>query len=78
VEEATESGGWLGVKGPVFSTGWSFYPGSLSTHGLTGLFLYNATSGASYVDLANGSGGWTGVKGPQLGTGMSVYSGHFG
>ena len=42
------------------------------------MFLYNPSSGASYVEFANGSGGWTGgVAGPAFSAGWSVYPGNF-
>src|SRR5439155_1318174 len=50
-------------------------PSSSST--LTDLFLYNQSSGTSYVEDANGSGGWNGVSGPTFSKGWSVYTGNF-
>jgi hypothetical protein len=53
------------------------YLGDFTGNGLTDLFDYNPSTGASYVDLANGSGGWTGVAGPRFSTGWNVYTGVF-
>ena len=50
-------------RNPV-SAGWSVYPGNYGGSN-TDLFVYNPSTGASYVELANGSGGWTGVKEPR-------------
>ena len=69
-------GGWAGIRGPAFSTGWNVYPGDFDGGGLTDLFVYNPTSGASYVELADGNGGWTGVKGPTFSPGWNVYTGN--
>jgi hypothetical protein len=67
------------VKGPQFSAGWNVYPGTLNTDAWTDLFLYNPTSGASWVEFANGAGSWVnGVKGPRFSTGWTVYTGQFG
>ena len=42
-----------------------------------GLALYNPSSGASYVELADGSGGWSGVQGPEFSAGWNVYPGSY-
>jgi len=64
------------VKGPQFSPHWLVYPGNLNADGLTDLFLYNRTNGASWVEFANGSGSWTGgVKGPQFSPGWTICPG---
>src|SRR5690349_7029791 len=38
---------------------------------------YNPSTGASFVDFADGKGGWTGVKGPQFWPGWKVSTGDF-
>ena len=77
VELANGSGGWAGVTGPLFASGWEFHPGHFSNSGLTDLFLYNPSTGSSYVELANGSGGWSGVAGPAFSTGWHFYPGRY-
>jgi len=77
VELASGGGGWSGVIGPVFSSGWHFYPGHYSSSGLTDLFLYNPSTGSSYVELANGLGGWSGVAGPTFASGWQFYPGRY-
>jgi hypothetical protein len=43
----------------------------------TGLFVYNPSTGASYVELPGGAGDWLGVKGPTFSAGWSIYTGDF-
>ena len=41
------------------------------------VFVYNATSGASFVDFADGNGGWSGVQGPTFSPGWTIHTGRF-
>lgn len=76
MELADGSGGWNSVKGGTFSPGWSVYPGDYNGDGLTDLFLYNPSSGATYAEMADGAGGWNSVKGAPFSPDWSVYPGH--
>jgi hypothetical protein len=71
------SGGWTGIQGPPFSTGWQVYPGSYATDGRAGLFVYNPGNGDNYTEFPDGAGGWYGIKGPSMSPGWQVYPGHF-
>jgi hypothetical protein len=72
------SGGWHGVKGPVFSSGWQVYQGQFIWNGRTDLFVYNPRTGTSYTDLSDGTGRWDGIKGPPFSIGWRIYTGDFG
>ena len=52
-------------------------PAAAGSGALTDLFVYNSSSGASAVELANGSGGWNDVPGPRFSAGWQVYPGNY-
>lgn len=69
---------WPGPIPPLPAV-WSTVPQTFTpvVHRRDGLFLYNPSTGASFVDFADGSGGWTGVKGPTFSAGWNVYPGRY-
>jgi hypothetical protein len=77
-ELADGTGGWHGIAGPTWSTGWNIYRADLNGDGHIDMFLYKPATGGTYAELADGTGGWHGVPGPTWSTDWSIYPGEFG